>query len=88
MEGAYASDLIYDDTDLEQLESLASTHIFFNVDLGILNADAQGTYQILHTTRLSLRGTDETVNRLHTDVHHFPIDGMGNYNWSLVDLGI
>jgi hypothetical protein len=47
--GAYASDIIYDDTNLEQLDSLAPTQMHRNVDLEILNADAQGTYRILQT---------------------------------------
>ncbi|EGN98930.1 hypothetical protein SERLA73DRAFT_181658 [Serpula lacrymans var. lacrymans S7.3] len=40
--GKYAYDTIYDDTDVEQLETLPDTQIHRNVDLLIIEADKQG----------------------------------------------
>ncbi|EGN98925.1 hypothetical protein SERLA73DRAFT_160536 [Serpula lacrymans var. lacrymans S7.3] len=51
--GMYAYDTIYDDTDVEQLETLADTQLHRNVDLLIIEADKQGyarTHIVLPST--------------------------------------
>ena len=40
--GMYASDTIYDDTDVNQIKSIPDTAFHRNVDLLIVQADAQG----------------------------------------------
>ncbi|KAJ3537416.1 hypothetical protein NMY22_g5598 [Coprinellus aureogranulatus] len=51
--GAYSTDTIYDDTNPEQIESLAPTQVHRNVDLALLKGDSEGyvkTYIILPST--------------------------------------
>jgi len=51
--GMFAYDTIYNDNDIEQIESLAPTQIHRNVDLEIVKADGEGyvkTYIILPST--------------------------------------
>jgi len=51
--GMYATDVVYSDLDLKQIESLQETQIHRNVDLAIVDADKQGyvkTYIILPST--------------------------------------
>lgn len=38
----YAGTTVYDDMNAEQIESIAPTQIHRNVDLAIVNADAEG----------------------------------------------
>ncbi len=40
--GLYATDIIYDDTNVDQLESLPVTQLHRNVDLAIVKADKEG----------------------------------------------
>ncbi|KAF9469323.1 NAD-binding protein [Collybia nuda] len=51
--GAYASEVIYDDTNLAQLETLPPTQLHRKIDLAIINADAEGyvrSYIIIPST--------------------------------------
>ncbi|EGN98782.1 hypothetical protein SERLA73DRAFT_181420 [Serpula lacrymans var. lacrymans S7.3] len=55
--GKYAYDTIYDDTDVEQLETLPDTQLHRNVDLLVIEADKQGyarTHIVLPSTIYAL----------------------------------
>ncbi|KAJ7020344.1 NAD(P)-binding protein [Mycena alexandri] len=51
--GAFASDLVYDDSDVKQIQSIAPTQMHRDVDLAITEADEEGyvkTYIVLPST--------------------------------------
>ena len=41
--GAYTSDVVYDDENVQQLDNIPTTALHRNVDLKVLNADEEGT---------------------------------------------
>lgn len=46
--GMYATDTIYSDTNIQQIESLAPTQPHRDVDLAVVDADKQGIYSFLN----------------------------------------
>ncbi|KAJ6452317.1 hypothetical protein C8R47DRAFT_1169286 [Mycena vitilis] len=44
--GMFASETVYNDTDIQQIETLAFTQPHHNVDLAIVDADTQGQHRL------------------------------------------
>jgi hypothetical protein len=49
----YAGTIVYDDSDADQIETIAPTQIHRDVDLAITTADAEGTYTSMPWTPIN-----------------------------------
>ncbi len=63
--GLYATDIIYDDTNADQIESLPDTQLHRDVDLAIVEADKQGETDIILSVKVfSLLQVQATSDRI------------------------
>jgi hypothetical protein len=73
----YATDVVYSDLDLKQIESLPDTQLHRNVDLFIVDADKQGECRAIRSVLIPDLHYSYML-RLCEDVHYITVD----YLWS------
>lgn len=83
--GAYASEIVYDDTNLAQLDALPLTQFHRKIDLAIVNADAQGMRSVLLFFEIPLINVYEGYVRAYIIA---PSTVWGLAVGPLVDLGV
>lgn len=81
--GEFATKTIYSDNDVDKLESLAPTQPHRNVDLEIVKADQDGSYNNMEVSSYYLIFTSGQVMRKHISLHRLPSTGLPLVNWSI-----
>ncbi|KAF8884044.1 hypothetical protein BD779DRAFT_1742694 [Infundibulicybe gibba] len=84
--GQYAADVIYDDANPDQIETLAPTQPHRDVDLEILNADKQGYVKAYIILPGMIYGIAKALIRASLDRGSGGMVGQGKNFWANVDI--
>ena len=85
--GNFATETVWDDTDIAKMDTIADTQLHRNVDVLILAADKEGEFRTSqslppkHASSVSRQPCLPTVTRVREDIPHSPFDDLRLRFW-------